>query len=186
MRIIVGITGSSGAIYGISALKQLREAGVEVFLIITKNGWKVIKHETDYDEEYVKSLSSKYYDEYDLDSPLSSGTFEYDGLLIAPCSMNTVAKISNGISDNLLTRVADVCIKEKRKIVIMPREAPLSQIHLRNLLRLSRYCNVIIMPPFPAFYLKPKSIEELVNFSVARAISYFGIRTKYYREWKLD
>ncbi len=184
MRIVVGITGSSGAIYGITALKLLKEAGVETYLIVTENGWKVIREETDFTEEYVKSLASKYYDEKDFDSPLASGSFSYDGLLIAPCSMSTVAKIANGISDNLLTRVADVCIKEKRKVVIMPREAPLSPIHLRNLLKLSLNSNVVIMPPVPPFYLKPKSIEELVNYTVARALSYFGIKTRYLRSWR--
>lgn len=184
MRIVVGITGSSGSIYGVTALKLLQEAKVETYLIVTKNGWKVIHDETNFTEDYIKSLAFKYYNESDFDSPLASGSFEYDGLLISPCSMSTVAKIANGISDNLLTRVADVCIKEKRKVVLMPRETPLSPIHLRNLLKLSVSSNVVIMPPMPPFYLKPKSIEELVNYTVARALSYFGIRTRYLRSWK--
>ncbi len=183
MRIVVGITGSSGSIYGIAALRLLKEAGVDTYLIVTRNGWKVIRNEMDLAEEDVKSLASNYYDESDMESPLASGSFEYDGLLISPCSMSTVAKIANGISDNLLTRVADVCIKERRRVVIMPREAPLSPIHLRNLLKLSMN-NVVIMPPVPPFYLKPKSIEELVNYTVARALSYFGIKTRYLRSWK--
>jgi 4-hydroxy-3-polyprenylbenzoate decarboxylase len=184
MRIVVGITGSSGSIYGVTALELLKEAKVETYLIVTKNGWKVIRDETDLTEDYVRSLAFKYYDESDFDSPLASGSFEYDGLLISPCSMSTVAKIANGISDNLLTRVADVCIKEKRKVVLMPRETPLSSIHLKNLLRLSTNNNVVIMPPMPPFYLKPKSIEDLVNYTTARALSYFGIRTRYLRSWK--
>jgi 4-hydroxy-3-polyprenylbenzoate decarboxylase len=119
-----------------------------------------MRDETDFTEDYVRSLATKYYDESDIESPLASGSFEYNGLLISPCSMSTAAKIANGISDNLLTRVADVCIKERRTIVLMPREAPLSPIHLRNLLKLSMN-NVVVMPPVPAFYLRPKSIEEL-------------------------
>jgi len=131
----------------------------------------------------VYKRQAKYYDESDIESPLASGSFEHNGLLISPCSMSTVAKIANGISDNLLTRVADVCIKERRTIVLMPREAPLSSIHLRNLLKLSMN-NVVVMPPVPAFYLRPKSIEELVNQTVARALSYFGIKTRYLRSWR--
>ncbi len=182
MRIIVGISGATGAIFGIRALEVLRAVGVESHLVLSTWGAKNIQLETDYSVDEVKALASVVHEEKNQAASISSGSYPTDGMIIAPCSMKSLACIAHGLADNLLNRAADVVLKERRKLVIMPREAPLSSIHLRNMLTLSDM-GVTIIPPMPAFYNRPKSLEEMVDHIVARALDQFGIQTDLTRRW---
>lgn len=183
MRLIVAITGASGAIYGIRILEELRKNKIETHLVISRWGKVTIMEETGYAPEQVENLADYIYDEEDLSSSISSGSFKIDGMIIAPCSMKTLAGIAGGFSDDLILRAADVCIKERRKLLLMVRETPLSPIHLKNMLELAKL-GAIIMPPMPAFYTKPATIDDIVNQTVSRALDYFGVVTGYMRRWK--
>ena len=182
MRLIVAITGASGAILGIRTLEQLNELGAEVHLIVSKWGAKTIELETDYTLSRVRSLAARAYAPEELDAPISSGSYPIDGMIVSPCSMKTLAAIRHGMSCDLIGRAADVAIKERRRLVLMVRETPLSPIHLENMLDLSRM-GVAIMPPAPAFYCKPASIEELIDQTVARAITQLGIEHPALKQW---
>lgn len=182
MKILVGITGASGAIYGIRILEALKECGVETHLIISKWAEKTIKVETSYTFDEIKSLASHYYSSDNQAALISSGSFITDGMIIAPCSMKSVASIRHGFSDNLISRAADVIIKEKRKLVIVPREAPLSTIHLENMLSLSQM-GCTILPPMPAFYNKPETVDDIVNHTVARVLDQFDIDNQITKRW---
>ncbi|MDT7891492.1 MAG: UbiX family flavin prenyltransferase [Thermoproteota archaeon] len=183
-RIIVGISGASGSIYGYRTLVKLRELGHESHLVVSSSAWKVIEDELDMKREEIIKLANFYYEEFDFSAPIASGSFPSDGMIIAPCSMKTVASIANGLATNLLLRAADVCIKEKRTLVLLIRETPLSFIHLDNLRKLSLLPNVVIFPPLPAWYSKPKDLIDLVDQSIARALRYLGIEDKTLRIWK--
>lgn len=183
MRLIVAITGASGAIYGIRILEELRKNKIETHLVISRWGKVTIMEETGYAPEQVENLADYIYDEEDLSSSISSGSFKIDGMIIAPCSMKTLAGIAGGFSDDLILRAADVCIKERRKLLLMVRETPLSPIHLKNMLELAKL-GAIIMPPMPAFYTKPATIDDIVNQTVSRALDYFGVVTGYMRRWE--
>jgi 4-hydroxy-3-polyprenylbenzoate decarboxylase len=182
MKIIVGITGATGAIYGIRMLEALKEAGVETHLVISPWAEKTIAIETSYNLEEVKSLPSHYYSSDNQAAIISSGSFITDGMIVAPCSMKSLASISYGLADNLLSRAADVILKERRKLVLLPRETPLSEIHLENMLRLSRM-GVTILPPMPAFYNKPQNMDDIINHTVARTLDQFGIDHQLSRRW---
>lgn len=184
-RYIVGITGASGSIYGVRLIEELIKKDNEIYLVITNNGIKVLEYELEINfEEWLRDIKESSGNLNlcgidDMFSSIASGSFKTDGMIIAPCSMGTLSKISNGISDNLLVRAADVMIKEKRKLILIPRETPLSSIHLQNMLFLSNL-NVLIIPPMPAFYEKPKTIEELVNFTVGRILSSLNVDNNLY------
>jgi 4-hydroxy-3-polyprenylbenzoate decarboxylase len=182
MNIIVAITGASGAIYGIRLLEELKNKGITTHLLISKWGRLTIETETDYSVGEVKSLASHCYDEHDLSAVISSGSFKCDGMVVSPCSMKTLSGISSGYSDDLITRAADVTIKEGRRLVLMVRETPLSAIHLENMLKLARI-GVIIMPPVPAFYSDSHTIEDIVNQSVGRAMDLFGLEMDNLKRW---
>jgi len=182
MKLVVAMSGASGAIYGIKALEQLKDKGVETHLVISNWAKVTIKTETSYTVEEVMSLASHYYDEKNQGAAISSGSFKTDGMIIAPCSMKTLSGIANGYADDLLIRAADVIIKEKRKLVLVTRETPLNPIHLENMLKLSRL-GVIIMPPMPAFYNTPANLEELINHTVARILDQFDIETSLMKRW---
>lgn len=182
MRIVVGITGASGAIYGITILKFLKSCKVETHLVISRWAHRTIELETDYTPEQVASLAHYYYRADDMDASISSGSFVHDGMVIAPCSMKTLAAIACGYSDNLIARAADVTIKEGRKLVLLPRETPLSLIHLENMLKLAR-TGVAIMPPVPALYHRPKTVEDVINQSAGRALDLLGIENNLFRRW---
>lgn len=152
--------------------------------MVSSSAWKVIEDETDHKRDDVIKLASFYYEEYEMDAPIASGSFKTDGMIIAPCSMKTVASIAHGIATNLILRAADVCIKEKRPLVLMIRETPLSYIHLDNLRKLALLPNVIIFPPLPAWYSRPKDLLELVDQSVSRALRYLGIEDERLRVWR--
>ncbi|GAH47780.1 unnamed protein product [marine sediment metagenome] len=175
MKIIVGITGASGVVYGIRLLEVLRERNTaETYLIVSESAKKIIAIETDYELEEIYALASHVYDNSDLTAPLSSGSVRHDGAIIAPCSMKTLGGIAAGISTTLITRAAEVCLKESRKLVIIPREAPLSLIHLENMVTVKK-AGAILLPASPAFYHKPKTVLDMADFIVARALDVFGI-----------
>jgi len=179
----VGITGASGSIYGIRLLEVLRQFNVETHLIITRWGSKIIDYETDYKEDDVKALSSFYYEDENLEASLSSGSFLIEGMVVIPCSMKTIAAIHSGFSTSLLTRTADVTLKEGRKLILVPRETPLSSLHLKNMFELAMI-GVTILPAMPAHYNKPKTIKELVDQLVGKVLDQFRIKHNIYQRWK--
>jgi len=187
-KIIVGITGASGSIFAHRFIEILLQSGHEVHLVATPNGEKVCAFEL---EKPFENLLSGYrqlkgalthYDNEDLFSQIASGSFKTDAMVIIPCSMGTLAKVAHGISDSLITRAADVMIKENRRLVLMTRESPLSSIHLENMLKLSRL-GVTIMPPVPSFYNKPKTLEESIDLSVGRLLETLGLDNDYHKVW---
>jgi len=182
MRLIVGITGATGTVFGVRTLQLLKDAGAESHLVLSKWGARTLLHETPYTVDYVKSLAAHSYSEADQGAPISSGSFVTDGMIIAPCSVRTLAAIAHGHGDNLVHRAADVILKERRKLVLMVREAPLSDIHLENMLKLSRM-GVVITPPAPAFYTNPQTIDDLVNQIVMRALDPFGLHLEVAERW---
>jgi 4-hydroxy-3-polyprenylbenzoate decarboxylase len=174
VRLIVGITGATGAIYGVRALERLRAQGVETHLVLSRWGVQTLLHETSYTREQVEALAHTTYAQGDMGAAISSGSFRTDGMLIAPCSAKSLAAIAHGFADNLIHRAADVVLKERRRLVLVVREAPLSDIHLENMLKLSRM-GAVILPPMPAFYNKPQSVDEIVEHTVARMLDQFGV-----------
>ncbi len=173
-RLIVGITGATGTIFGVRLLQMLHGSGVETHLVMSKWGARTLIHETDYTVEQVQNLATHNYPLGDQGAAISSGSFITLGMVIAPCSMRSLAAIANGLADNLVHRAADVILKERRKLVLVVRESPFNDIHLENMLKLSRM-GVVICPPVPAFYTHPRSIDEIVNNSVARILDQLGI-----------
>ena len=182
MRLIVGITGATGAVYGVRVLERLREAGVESHLVITRWGARTLLHETPYSKEHVESLATQAYNAADMGAAISSGSFKTDGMIVAPCSAKTLGAIANGYGDNLVHRAADVTLKERRRLVLALREAPLSDIHLENMLKLSRV-GAVVMPPVPAFYTLPRTVDDIVDHTVARLLDLFGIEVKGAVRW---
>jgi 4-hydroxy-3-polyprenylbenzoate decarboxylase len=182
MRLIVGITGASGTILGVRTLQMLKDAGVETHLVLSKWGARTLLHETPHTVDYVKSLATTAYGESDQGAAISSGSFLTDGMIVAPCSVRTLAAIAHGHGDNLIHRAADVVLKERRKLVLMVRETPLSDIHLENMLKLSRM-GVVVMPPMPAFYTNPQSLDDVINHTVMRALDQFGLHLDTAGRW---
>ncbi len=182
MRIVVGISGGSGAIYGVSLLKALKELNVETHLVVSTMGEYVTNHECGVSLEDLKSMATYYHDNKNLAAPISSGSFKVDKTIIVPCSMKTVASIANGFSDNLLTRACDVTLKEQRKLILVPRETPLSQIHLENMLKLSRM-GVTIFPPSPGFYNHPETLEDVVLNITGRLLDMLDIDNNLIKRW---
>ncbi len=182
MKIIVGITGATGTIFGVRLLEVLKDAGVETHLVMSKWGIRTLLHETPCTVDYVKSLAEHTYGDTDQGAAISSGSFVTSGMIVAPCSMRTLAAIANGQGDNLIHRAADVILKERRKLALMVREAPLNDIHLENMLKLSRM-GVVITPPVPAFYNHPQSVDDIVNHIVMRTLDQFGIHTDVMTRW---
>ncbi len=182
MKLVVGITGSTGVIYGIRMLETLKKLDIESHLIMSKWGEKCISMETAHTVDYVKSLADNVSDEKNMASSVSSGTHRIGGMIVAPCSMKTLAAIANGYDDTLVARAAGVTIKESRKLILMVRETPLSAIHLENMLKLSRL-GIIILPPVTEFYTKPKSIDDIVNHVVGKCLDQFDIEHSLYPRW---
>jgi len=182
MRLIVGITGATGSVYGIRLLQALRESGVETHLIVSKWGLQTLLHETGYSLERVRGLADSWHQPGDQGAAVSSGSFVTDGMVVAPCSMRTLASIAHGTGEHLVHRAADVILKERRKLALVVREAPFSEVHLENMLKLARM-GVTILPPVPAFYNHPQSIEELVDHTVMRILDQFGIHVDLMPRW---
>ncbi len=193
-KIIVAVCGASGTIYGIRLLKALLERPIDVKLIISSSGEEVLRHETDCNTQDVLEILKKdgirmhpdalleQYEQDNLFASPASGSFRHSGMVIAPCSMKTLGTIAAGIAGNLIHRSADVCLKEKRPLILVPREAPLSLIHLKNMLTVTE-AGAIILPASPSFYLQPKTIHELVDTIVARILDHIGIEHQIVRQW---
>ncbi|KAK4700684.1 hypothetical protein P7C70_g5562, partial [Phenoliferia sp. Uapishka_3] len=182
-RIVVAMCGATGAIYAIRLLTILRELGVETHLIISKWASETITYETDYKLSSVKALADKCYSLQDQYAAISSGSFQHDGMIIVPCSMKTLAAVRIGYGEDLIARAADVTLKERRKLVIVARETPLSDIHLENMLSLTR-SGAIIFPPVPAFYTRPESLDDIVNQSVGRMLDMFDLSWDGFERWE--
>ncbi len=175
MRFVVALTGASGQIYGFRIVEELSKVG-EVYTVVTKTAKRIAKLEG-LDVEMLRSLSTNFYEEDEITAPISSGSFKHDGMVIAPCSVKTASSIAYGITDNLITRSADVTLKEKRKLILLIRETPLHLGHLKTLVRLAEI-GAIIMPPVPAFYIKPKTIDDLIDHTVCRVLDLLGLEVE--------
>ena len=173
-RVIVGITGASGTIFGVRLLERLREAEVETHLVMSQWAARTLVHETTYSVQQVQDLASERYAIGDVGAAIASGSFLTLGMVIVPCSMRTLGAIAHGVGDNLIHRAADVVLKERRRLVLAVRESPLSEIHLNNMLTLARM-GVSICPPTPAFYNHPQSLDEMVSYSVTRLLDQLDI-----------
>lgn len=182
MRLLVGMSGSSGSAYGVRLLEVLRTLKVETHLIISRWAEECIKIETDKKPSYVKSLAKYAYSNDNLAAKPSSGSYKIDGMVVIPCSMKTLASIANGFEDTLISRAASVTLKESRKLVLVPRETPLIAIHLSNMLKLAKM-GTIILPAMPGFYHRPKSIDELLNHIAGKVLDQFGIEQEVFRRW---
>ena len=181
-KLVIGITGASGVVYGIRLLEILRELGVETHLIISKSAHVTISAETKFSVNDIKNMATHFYNPSDIGAKISSGSFKTDGMIIAPCTMKTLSSIAHGFENDLIARAASVIIKEQRKLVLMVRETPLSAINLENMLKLSRI-GVAIAPPVPAFYNHPTSLDDIVNHSVTRVLDLFDIETSLIKRW---
>ena len=171
--LVVGVTGASGAVYGARLLEVLNTTPVETHLIVSKWGQRTLEHETDRSLGDLRALADHHYGPGDMGASMSSGSFPVDGMAVVPCSARSLAAIASGLSENLIHRAADVMIKERRPLVLVVREAPLSAIHLENMLKLTRL-GVTILPPVPAFYNGPQSVDAIVDHTVARVLDQFG------------
>jgi 4-hydroxy-3-polyprenylbenzoate decarboxylase len=174
VRIILAISGATGSIYGIRLLERLREAGVETHLVISRWGLRTLLHETPWTRQRLESLAHVTYPPVDMGAAIASGSFRTDGMIVAPCSAKTLAAIAHGVGENLIHRAADVVLKERRKLVLVVRETPLSEIHLENMLKLARM-GAVILPPMPAFYTSPVTLDDVVDQTVSRALDHFGL-----------
>ncbi|MFH1447936.1 MAG: UbiX family flavin prenyltransferase [Candidatus Micrarchaeota archaeon] len=183
MRIVLGITGASGVIYGLSLAKALRAH--ELHIILSDSSKKLIEEEVGDTKRQIRELSkhARIHDDGSFDSPLASGSFVFDAMVICPCTMKTLSAIANGYSENLLCRAADVALKEHRKLILVPRETPINAIHIENMLKLSRL-GTVILPASPAFYPKPKKISDVVDFIVGRILDQLNVTHKKYLGWK--
>lgn len=182
MRVIVGISGGSGAIYGVALLKVLKEMNIETHLVVSRMGEQVTEHECGISLEELKDLATHWHDNSNLAAPIASGSFRADAMIVVPCSMKTVSAIANGYSENLLTRAADVIMKENKRMVIIPRETPLSVIHLENMLKLAKI-GVRVLPASPGFYNHPETISDIVTSIVGRALDQLGIEHNLLKRW---
>ena len=181
-RLIVGMTGSTGAIFGIRFLEALKHADIESHLIVSKWAQRTIEHETNYALEQVRALASVVHSPGDMGATISSGSFLTEGMVVIPCSVRTLGGIAQGVGDHLVHRAADVILKERRKLVLVVRETPLSEVHLENMLKLSRM-GVVMLPPMPAFYNHPASVGDIVDHIVARILDQFDIESPAAKRW---
>ncbi|HXS02037.1 MAG TPA: UbiX family flavin prenyltransferase [Pyrinomonadaceae bacterium] len=181
-RLIVGITGATGTIFGVRLLQMLHGSGVETHLVVSKWAARTLAHETPYSLKDVQDLATQSYGIGAQGAAISSGSFVTMGMVIAPCSMRTLAAIAHGLGDNLIHRAADVILKERRKLVLVVRESPFSEIHLENMLKLARM-GVVILPPVPAFYNNPQNLDDMINHITMRVIDQFDIHLDVMNRW---
>lgn len=181
MLFVVGVTGASGSVYARRLLEEFKRAGHDTLLLISDEAKDIIKQEGE-DVRRLTELATRTFSEHDMDCPASSGSVKTDGMIVVPCSMKTLACIANGVSDNAITRAADVTLKERRPLILVPRETPLSIVHLRNLLRAAE-AGAVVLPAMPAFYTKPKTIEDMVNFIVGRILDLLNVSHSLYPRW---
>lgn len=182
MRLVVAITGASGAILGIRLIEELKKAGVEAHLILSQWAKETINIETNYTIMQLEQMPDYFYSENDQKALISSGSYKTDGMVIIPCSMKTLAAIAHGFSHNLIARAADVTLKENRKLVLVPRETPMHGIHIRNMLQLSDM-GAVILPPNVAFYTKPQTVDDVINHIVGKVMDIFSIENNLYNRW---
>lgn len=182
-RLIIAITGASGVIYGIRALELLRETEIETHLIVSKAAELTVAYETDFPPKELRNLASVYHGVADIGASISSGSFKTMGMLIVPCSMRTMSEVATGVTSSLVSRAADVVLKERRKLVLAVRETPLHAGHLRTMATLSDL-GAVIVPVVPAFYARPKSLDDMINHTVGRLLDNFGIELGVVRRWK--
>lgn len=182
-RLIVGLSGASGIIYGVRLLEVLRSSGLEVHLVMSKTAEITLAHETDYKVADVKALANVLHSNADLGAAISSGSFKTRGMIIAPCSIRTASEIASGVTSTLMSRAADVVLKERRRLVLMVRESPLHTGHLRTLTHLSEI-GAVIAPPLPAFYTRPATIEDIVGQTVGRVLDLFDIDAELVKRWR--
>jgi len=182
MRLVVAITGASGIVYGKRLLEVLRERKVETHLIVSQAAERVMEHELGISKKDLQKLATRVYEADDLTAPLMSGSFKIDGMVIIPCSMKTLAGIAHGFANNLILRAADVMLKEKRRLIVVPRETPLSVVHLRNMLIVAKL-GAYVVPAMPAFYQKPEKVGDLVDFIVGRVLDCLGIEHALFKRW---
>lgn len=174
-RIVVAISGASGAVYGVRLLQALREAPrVRTHLVVSAAGWRNLRHELDLGPDQLGSLADEMHDLADVGACIASGSFQAAGMAVAPCSMRTLAAVAHGLGDNLITRAADVMLKERRRLVLLARETPLHLVHLRNMATVTEM-GAIVCPPVPAFYLKPRSVQDIVDQAVARVLDLLAV-----------
>jgi 4-hydroxy-3-polyprenylbenzoate decarboxylase len=178
----VAITGASGVVYGIRMLEVLKKLKVETHLVMSDWGAKNVKIETDKTVDYVRSLATRSYEDNDMAAPMSSGSFKTDGMAVVPCSMKTLASIANGFDDSLVSRAAGVCLKEQRRLVLVPRETPLSKIHLDNMSKLAD-AGAVILPAMPGFYHSPKTMDDLIDHVVGKVLDQFDIDHGLFKRW---
>lgn len=183
MKVVVAITGASGTIYAIRLIKELKKSNIETHVVVSDMAKKIIEYETSYNIEDVYSNADYVYDEDDLFAQINSGSFKFDATCVIPCSMKTLSAIANGYGDNTITRVCDVTLKERRTLIITPRETPLRTVHLENMTKLSRE-GAIILPAMPGFYHKPKTINDQTNFIVGKILDILGIDNNLFTKWK--
>jgi 4-hydroxy-3-polyprenylbenzoate decarboxylase len=181
-RLIIGITGASGAAYGLAALKALRSENIETHLVISRSGQITAAHELGLKLSELTALADVVYKIYDIAASISSGSFKTLGMLVAPCSIRTLSEIASGVTSSLLSRAADVVLKERRRLVLMVRETPLHLGHLRAMAEVTEM-GAVVMPPVPAFYARPASLDDIVNHSVGRALDLFGLDSKLVSRW---
>jgi 4-hydroxy-3-polyprenylbenzoate decarboxylase len=181
-RLIVGITGATGTIFGVRLLQMLHGSGVETHLVVSKWAARTLTHETPHSLKYVQNLATQSYGIGAQGAAISSGSFVTLGMVIAPCSMRTLAAIAHGLGDNLIHRAADVILKERRKLVLVVRESPFNEIHLENMLKLARM-GVVILPPVPAFYNNPQNLDDMINHITMRVIDQFDIHLDVMNRW---
>lgn len=183
-RIVVGVSGASGSIYGYAALRALASVpDVETHLVLSEQARKTIALETELRDSDFEALADVVYRDDDLAAAISSGSFLTDGMLVIPCSIKTASAVAHSLNENLLARAADVCLKERRRLVMVVRETPLHLGHLRTLTQLAEI-GAVILPPVPGMYARPQSVEEIVNHAVGKALDQFGIHTELFRRWK--
>lgn len=182
-KIVVGFSGASGVIYGIRLLEVLHSINIQTYLIISEWAKRNIETETNKTLEYVKSLSSVNYDNFKLDAAVSSGSFLHDGMVIVPCSMKSLSSIASGYDDTLISRAASVTLKESRTLILVPRETPLSRIHLENMIKLQD-AGAIILPAMPGFYHKPSTIDEIIDHLVGKILDQLKIKHELFTRWK--
>ena len=183
-RLVVGITGATGSLYGISVLRELKkQKGWETHLVLTEAGALNVWHELKMKRKDVEKLADRAYHPKDVGAAIASGSFLTDGMIIAPCTMKTLAAVAHAHADDLVSRAADVTLKERRRLVLLPRETPLNLAHIRNMEAVTEM-GAIVFPPLPAFYAKPKSLDEMVAHSVARVLDLFGIHSPKLARWQ--
>ena len=183
-RIIVAISGASGAVYGTRLLQVLREtAGIETHLVVSEAGWRNVEQEAELGRSSIEALAHRVHDVHDVGASIASGSFRCSGMVIAPCSMRTLAAVAHGLGDNLITRSADVMLKERRRLVLMVRESPLNLAHLRNMASVTEMGG-IVCPPMPAFYTHPRTVADIVDSSVARVLDLLDVQHSLSLRWE--